>query len=191
LSKIGESRIMSFEDPNEQARLARSLYEIVRDAEIEGHCWHFAKTRVMIPAEVEKPAFDWPYQYLLPSDCLRVLTAGSWPQPVMDDYVGWDSSAYTIEGRHLLARRGPAMKLLYLRREADSGFYPPTFIEALACKLAVEMAERRTGGSGKRELAWKEYELAVRQAKRVNAIQLPPQKVADDSWMLAHMEGSW
>lgn len=189
LSKLGDMRISSLADPTEAAGLAASLYEAVRDAEIAVHAWNFAKSRVMLPAEAEKPAFGWERQYLLPVDCLRVLQAGPWPQAVMDGYVDRDTRSFVIEGRKILTNHGPALNLIYLRQETDSGLYPPAFAEALAAKLAVEMAESLTGSNSKRELAWKEYEQAVKQARRINALGLPPLAVQDDSWMLAHLAG--
>ena len=90
------------------------------------------------------------------------------------------------------APKKPAPAAGHLRRVEDSAFYPPAFVEVLAAKLAARMAERIIGASGKRELAWKEYEAALKQAKRLNAIQLPPQRPADGDWLRAHMTGgSW
>jgi len=189
LSKLGDMRISSLADPTEAAGLASSVYEAVRDAEIAVHAWNFAKCRVMLPTEIDPPAFGWELQYLLPVDCLRVLQAGPWPQAVLDDYVNYDTRSFVIEGGKILTNHGPALNLIYLRRETDSGLYPPAFVEALAAKLAVEMAESLTGSNSKRELAWKEYEQAVKLARRINALGLPPMTVQDDSWMLAHMAG--
>ena len=189
LSKIGDARITALSDPTKAARLAASVYETVRDAEIAAYAWNFAKTRARLPADMDKPPFGWERQYCLPADCLRVLEAGPWPQAVMSDFISDDTSAFTIEGRHILTNHGPALNLIYLRRVADPGFYPPVFIEALAAKLAVEMAESLTGSNSKRELAWKEYEQTVRQARRINAIEKPPQALVDDTWMAARLIG--
>ncbi len=189
LSKLGDMRISSLGDPTKAAGLAASLFDILRDAEISAHSWNFAKARAVIPAEADKPAFGWEFQYILPSDCLRVLEAGPWPQSVMADYVGSDTSQFTFEDGRILTNLGPVLNLRYLRRVTDPEFFPPTFVEALACKLAAEMAEALTGSNSKRELAWKEYDQAVRLARRINAIGLPPQMVQDDTWMLAHRMG--
>lgn len=189
LSKLGGGRISSLADSSEPAALAASIFESVRDSEISVHAWNFAKTRVMLPAEAEAPVFGWSRQYLLPADCLRVLEAGPWPQAVTAGYVGGDSRSFVIEGRRILSNLGPALNIIYLRRETDCGFYPPPFTEALAARLAAEMAESLTGSNSKRELAWKEYQEAVRLARRVNALGLPPLALQDDSWLAAHWAG--
>lgn len=189
LTKLGDARISSLDDDVKPAAVASSIFDQVRDAEMSAHSWNFAKHREMITSEVVKPAFGWEYQYLIPSDCLRVLEAGPWPQAIMGPYIGHDTRSYAIEGQRILSNMGPVLNLIYLRRITDAGIFPPMFIEALACKLAVEMAESLNSSNSKRELAWKEYEQAVRMARRLNAISLPPQAVQDDTWMVAHREG--
>ena len=189
LSALGEARITSLDDPGQNAGLARSLYDSVRDTEITRNSWNFARHRVMLPALSEEPVFGWKHQYLLPPDCLRVMEAGPWPQALADDYIAEENRAWLIEGRNLLTNNGPPLNLIYLRRVDDPGFYPPIFVEVLAAKLALRMAERIAGSNSKRELAAKEYETAIKQAKRLDAIQLPPLRPSDGDWMRAHLMG--
>ncbi len=189
LSKLGEARISSLDDPSDVAALAASIYGTVRDDVMGDHNWHFAKHRVKLSRLAEKPAFEWAYKYLMPSDCLRILQAGPWPVLNLDGLVAEDRSAWTLEGRHILSNYGPTLNLIYLRREEDVAAYPPSFVEVLACKLAVEMSERLIGAGGKREMAWKEYDEALRRARRHNAIQLPPQPVSDGTWAASFYRG--
>ena len=189
LSKLGDARISSLNDKSKAAALAASLFELVRDSEISSHSWNFAKTRVKLPAEADQPVFGFRWQYLCPSDCLRVLEAGPWPGPVTGPFISGETRSFVLEGDRILSNSGPALNLLYLRRVSDPALFPPSFIEALAARLAVEMAESLTGSNSKRELAWKEYEQTVKAARRLNAIGLPPRAVADGSWMAAHLEG--
>lgn len=185
LSKLGEAHIASMDDEVKAAKLAGSMYGSLRDAEISAHAWHFAKGRATLGASAEKPAFGWNFQYQLPEDCLRVLEAGPWPQAVTADCVGGDASAFTMEGNYILTNRGPALKLVYLRRVIEAALYPPVFAEALAARLAAEMCESITGSASKKEAAWNEYRAALREARRVNALGLAPQMIQDDSWILS------
>ena len=187
LTKLGERRIVSLDDNTKAAGTANSLYETVRDSEIAGHRWGFAVFRVMLPELAETPAFGSGHVYTMPSDCLRILEAGPWPIPVLADYIPASCQSWTIEGGNIITSQTPPLGLLYLKRITDAAFYPPVFAEALACKLAIEMAEELTGSNSKREIAWKEYEAALLRAKRWGAIQLPPQNIQDDTWVLARM----
>lgn len=189
LAKIGAAGITSLDDSGEAAKVAAAVYDSVRDTEIAAHAWNFAKTRAMLPAETETPTFGWQHQYLLPADCLRLLQAGPWPMPVMAQLILNDQRDFVVENNRILTNRGPALPVLYLKRETDPTVYPPPFCDALACRLAVEMCERLTASNSNRELAWREYDQAVRQARRVNAIGLPPQIIQDGTWMLAHERG--
>ena len=189
LSKLGEAHISSLNDETKAAALAGSMYGNLRDAEISAHAWHFAKGRVMLPSLAEKPAFGWNFQSLLPADNLRVIEAGPWPQAVTLDLVGADCRAFTLEGRNLLSNHGPLLNLIYLRRISDTSLYPPVFIEALAARLAAEMCESITGSTSKRETAWNEYRGALSEARRINALGLPPQMIQDDSWVLSRHFG--
>jgi hypothetical protein len=189
LSKLGEALITSLDDKVKAARLASAMYETVRDTVISAHAWGFARARTEITPLDEKPAFGWERQYLLPTDCLRVLEAGPWPGPVMLDLIRGDTRAWELEGRNLLTNLGPVLRLVYLRRVTDVAYFPPSFVEALACKLAVEMAEGLAASGSKREMAWREYDLAIKQAKTINVIQLPPQAVPDDTWAAAFQQG--
>jgi hypothetical protein len=189
LSKLGESRLTSLDDPSKAARLSRSVYEAVRDTELSLNAWTFAKDRRVMAPDAAAPAFGWKYQYTMPDGCLRILEAGPWPRPVIGSYVGRDTSAYELEGGKILTNFGPTLNVKYIRRVTDAGTYPPAFAEALACKLAMEMSESLAGASGKRELAMREYQYAVKQAKAANAVSIPPVQMADDSWMLAWNRG--
>lgn len=184
LSKLGEAHISSLDDSVKSATLAKSMYDNLRDAEISSHAWHFAKSRQMLPALAEKPSFGWNFQYLLPADNLRVLEAGPWPQPVTADFIGGDAASFTMEGRHILSNHGPRLRLIHLRRVTDTTLYPPVFIETLAARLAAEMCESITGSTSKKEAAWNEYRGALSEARRINALGLPPQMIQDDSWIV-------
>jgi len=189
LTKLGAEPIASLADPVKEAQVAASLYATVRDVEIQKHPWHFAKARDSLSTLRDKPAFGWAYQYLLPSDFLRALRVGGGPLVDFCDFHQGEGHGWTLEGRNILTNSGPPLDLLYLRRVEDPTMFPPAFVEVLACKLAVEMAESLPGSGRVKETAWKEYEAALRDARRDNAMQLPPQPVDGDSWEMAFIMG--
>ena len=51
--------------------------------------------------------------------------------------------------------------------------------------MAAELAEELTQNLGKRDAAWKEHRQAILLAKRANAIEQPPQRMPDLSWVQA------
>lgn len=188
LTKIGEARILSLGDDLEAARVVSSLWDVVRDAELRARNWNFSLTRTSLPALAAVPAWGFSYQYQLPSDCLRVIQVDEFfPGPSMSDYRNRSEAQYQIEGNKILTDLGAPLKVRYVSRLEDTGAWDALFVEAFACRLAVEVCERLTQSSSKRQLAWDEYKIAVREAVRADAIENPPEPLPDDSWMLSRL----
>lgn len=188
LTKLGAQRILSLSDDLKPARECNSAFDIVRDAELRNHTWSFSKTRASLAALAAAPAWGFSRQFQLPNDCLRVVRVGEYyPGPVLDDYVNSNTADYAIEGRRILTDYDAPLKILYIARVTDATQYDSAFIEALACRLAMELAEPLTQSNTKRELAQSEYRSALLDAVRANAIELPPEQTQDDAWNLARL----
>lgn len=188
LTKIGASRIISLNDDNKQGREVNSMFAIVRDAELRAHNWRFSIKRTAVAALSTPPAFGYSYQYQAPTDCLKLLEVGDYyPGADLTDYVGSDTSPYAYENGVILTDYAAPLKLRYIARIEDPSLYDSLFVEAFACKLAMELCEPLTESSSKRELALREYQLAISAALRANAIEKPPLKLADDTFILARM----
>lgn len=197
LTKLGAQRILTLTDNNKAARSANAIYALERDNELRAHFWNFATVRTTLPTLVETPAFG-PYDtmYQLPADpwCLQVIQVGMWA-PGSERWLGvtTEASAYKIEGRNILtnaslSQSGP-MPLRYTARITDPNMFDSAFVFAFACRLAMELAEDLTQQSGKRQLAQAEYKAAIVAAMRANAIELPPDPLPDNSWLLSRLPG--
>lgn len=186
LTKLGVARIISFGDNNEQARALQSMYAMVRDSELRAYTWNFSIKRASLAALVNAPAFDWARQFQLPTDCLRLLWAGEfYPGPDLSDFNNGKFKEYEVEGRVIMSNLPAPLKIRYVAQITDPTFFDPLFGEALACKLAVELAESMTTSSTNRQLAWEEYKQAMLKALRADAIEAPSDPIADDTWMLS------
>jgi hypothetical protein len=73
---LGDNPIDSFDVDNNRTRLVANLYESKRDKVLRSHPWNCATKRVTLSPSAEAPAFDWAYQFPLPSDWLRTLSVG-------------------------------------------------------------------------------------------------------------------
>lgn len=194
LSKIGAARITSLDDNSTPSRAISAAFDIVRDDEIRAHGWSFAMRRAVLAASTDTPAFGGAYVYPLPSDFLRLWMLGDWYWlgPDMSDYRGAGCLPYTIEGRALLTNEarspdavpGP-VRVRYLAQVSDTTLWDSNFVEAFACRLAVEICDELTQSSTKKNGMWQEYDQAIRRARRTNAIELPPEYIQDDTWVLS------
>ena len=182
-TKIGAARIISMDDASKQAKALNAIFDVKRDAELSAHPWTFATGRASLPASATAPDYGWSAAYPLPSDFLTLVEVG-------ENYVMYqDPRSFdienTVDGLAILCNEASPLRIRYVKRIEVPGLFHPLFVEALACRLAAEIAEDVTQSTSKRELAWKEYGEAIRLAKRTNAIQRPPQPIPDAGWWLA------
>lgn len=193
LDKVGERPIVSFADGNKPANLMLRMFDIVRDAELRKRRWSFSIKRKQLAADATAPLFGYGQAYTLPTDCLRLLSIGSLDiGPDLSDYhAAGDSALYRIEGRKILygnvGASANALDIRYIASISDTGLWDACFGEAFACKLAMEIAEPLTSSTEKRTLARAEYKDAIAEAVRANALELPPQSVSDDTWVMARV----
>lgn len=181
LTKLGATRITSLSDPSKQAKTLAAIYAFNRDLELAAHPWTFALARAALPASTTVPAFGWGKAFPLPAGYLRMVEVG-------ENYVMYQSDThelFQIEGNAILCSEGSPLNIRFVQRVENAGLYSAPFAAALACRLAAEAAEDLTQSATKRELAWKEYDQAIKTARRVNAIELPPRPIADSAWWAA------
>src|SRR3990167_164721 len=127
LGKLGDDPIVAMSDQTERAILANRIYTDVRDATLRAHTWNFALKRASLTSTGNTPAFEFTYEYNLPSDCLRVLK------------INTITGKWKIENNKLLSDQA-TVKILYVSRETDTTKYDTSFTEAFAARLASEMA---------------------------------------------------
>lgn len=188
LTKVGEARILSLGDDVEAARVVSAVWDSVRDSELRARNWNFSITRSSLAALVSTPDWGFSYEYQLPSDCLRVLQVGEYfPGASLTDYRSASDAEYQIEGQKILTNIGAPLKIRYVSRVEDTGTWDSAFVEAFACKLAIEVCERLTQSNTKRDMAWREYGDALRSAALADAIENPPEPLADDAWVLSRI----
>jgi hypothetical protein len=127
LTQIGSARIASVTEDSEQARKANAVYDLIRDEVMVAHPWNFAIDRTSLAVLDSTPEFDYDYQFLLPADCLRVLSTDT----VEDDWeVAGDKILYNDD----------SINIKYIKKITDTTKYSPGFIQALAARLAAELA---------------------------------------------------
>ena len=190
LTKLGAERIVSFDDPSKEARALTAIYDLVRDDELRRHRWNFAFKRASLAALPDAPEWGYTLQYELPSDCLRVDQVGEYFESYLApgiEYRGGPDMPYQIEGRRILTDIAAPLVIRYIYRVTDSGQFDASFVEALACRLAAQLAEDLSQSTGKGEQARKDYQSAIAWARRVSAIEKPPEDPPDNAWLMARL----
>lgn len=153
LARIGGVRINDYSDNTETNKYAiscRLLYEQTAKSLMRSHYWRFARDRVQLSQDTVTPDFQWSYQYILPSDYLRIILLydGS-DLPQGRTYV-----SYEIEGQRLLIDESEVY-MKYIKWVESPASWDPLFIEVmvlmLAQKLVIPLA-----GAGKEAQALKD-----------------------------------
>lgn len=181
LIKAGSSTIISLSDGTKGANLLSAIYDIKRDAELAAHPWTFAINRAQLPASGTAPAFGWAYAYPMPTGYLGMVEVG-------EDYVMYDAGSqvlFQIENGEILTDEGAPLKIRYIKRVTNTGLFSPLFVEALACRLALELCESLSDSTSKKQDLKDDYRAAISLARRMNAIEQPPRRTPDSSWVNA------
>lgn len=155
LARIGAKRITDLATGQTiEAQKCRDLYEQERDALLEAHGWHFAEESAVLSEDTVTPAFGYTHQYILPSDCLRVLQVHC-------------NAIYTVQGDRLLTNHD-SCKIIYVQKVTDPTKFHPMFTKALALALAMQLAMPLAQDKQLRQIIQGEYENALARAKVVN-----------------------
>lgn len=128
------------------------------------------------------------YAFALPADCLRVIQFGAYfPSADLTDYVQVETADYTIERGFVLCDSSQNTPIRYIRREENTEVYDSNFCEMLSCSLAKQAAETITASDSIYERLNRGHKEALIRAIRANAIELPPSRIADDTWMVGRL----
>ena len=180
LQLVGAKSISALTDDTTAGRACNRVYTQARDSELRAHPWSFARERVQVAADSTNPTFGDAKRYALPADYLRILpTNGTNGSAIQDDW--------QIEGRYILTDDSSPINLVYLKRITDENTFDATFIELLAARIAMDIAEKVTQSNTKKEDAVTHYKSVQKEARRVNAFERPPQTPPTDDWVNARL----
>jgi hypothetical protein len=176
LDKLGADTIIDLTQDLENARIMNRAYNLVLRSLLRSYTWNCSLKRVVLSPLSTPPAFGYLYQFQLPSDCLRPLL----PK---------DPSDWRVEGKTILTNGGSTVYLRYIRFLDDPNDMDDCLVEAFACKLAMECAEKVTQSLSKRGEAKDEFREAMAIARRSNAYERVPDEQGESSWLDARLVG--
>lgn len=167
-------------DSNEKT-LAATRYDSIKRSELSGYQWSFCTYTVELSREVVTPPAPWTYQFLPPSDMLRIVRCEDTSGDGID-YELRSNKVYSDSDR-VLAR--------YMA-DVDEDDMPPYFQELMVARLRWEFSGPIRDEGSKQERALKEYQLARREARRTDAQSNPPSRLytgRNSTWLAAHRSG--
>lgn len=175
LIKLGASTIMSLTDGSKNADLCNEQFDKILEDLLRQHPWNFATARQKLAPLTTTPGFGFASAYQLPADWLRVIA-------VYDNDSGAGAVRYRIEGRTILSDAAQ-IYLNYIRTVTDPNEMPATFREALAWRLALDLAQAVTQSTTAQEAMRQGFRSALATAKAVDAVEDFPDPPAASDWI--------
>ena len=181
LNMVGASIITALTEDSKAARVCNQRYPFVRDAVFRAHPWNCLIRRVKLGQDATAPAYKYAYRYTLPSDpyCLRVLT-------ISDD--GDDERRdidYKVEGNRFLLTDQGTVYIQYISRDEDPNQYDFLLIEALAARMASDIAYPLVGSSTLSTNLFAIYEIKLKEARFADAQEGYPDDIIADTFISA------
>ncbi len=183
LTLLGADRIKTISDTTDKnSRECNAVYELIRDDVLTDHAWTFAQKRVAL-VEASDPDPVWTddnvtIAYDLPTDFLQL------------NFVNIRGALVKIEGSQLLSDT-EGLEILYTFRQTDVTKFQSKFVQALAGRLAGELAMAIDGKSTTMErLMTIYYEKKLPQAVSKDSQQGSPREASQGEWINARRIGA-
>jgi hypothetical protein len=189
LGQLGSHSIVSFADGTVEADACTLNYRLARDAVLESRDWSFAIYEVpLVKISSPSPALPPEYgqAYAFPDQCL-LLRYCFIPSPT--SYPGGQLLYMDATSEQLVTR--PSFNVMngyimcstdtlyarYIKRIEDPSKFTTNFIQALATRLAFELAMPLTNKVELQAQKWKEYEAKITEASGRDGSVGTPQKI--------------
>lgn len=169
LIKMGCETIKAISEDTKPVRLINEIYDDIVKEELQKHDWVFAKRRVTLTGMQSEGVFK--FCFNLPFDCLLLLEIEGFNALATYPYQYGAYKQYEIAGKNVYCNKDK-ITVVYTASVDESNF-DFNFTNVICCRIAYELADVLTQDDQKKQTWMNEYLLAVRDAKRVNAIQLP------------------
>ena len=163
LNMVGASNIIARSEDSKPARVTNQRFDYVRDAVFRAHPWNCLVTRRALAADSDSPAFGFTNQYTLPTApyCLRVRRL---------DYLDVD---FRVEGRKIHCDED-TLNVIYVARVTDPNEWDQLLIEAIAARLASDVAFTLVQSTSLVGTLYQLYETKLSEARFVDATEGTP-----------------
>jgi hypothetical protein len=163
LGWLGAQLINTLDDESTEARLCKANFDLVRDAVLEAKAWTFATKRYVLAPDAGAPEFGWSKRFPLPPEVVRVLRCDA---PRGDGRLPW-----AREGAFILADDTDVLHLAAIVRVEDAAQWSPAFGNAVAARLAAELAVPLSENRSLQADLWSLYERKLKQAGTLDGMQ--------------------
>lgn len=161
---------------------ASSIYDTVAAQVLRSFAWGFATRYAVLGRSVQEPAFGFQYAYTLPQECLRVI----------DVRCGEDlrsPRARFVLSENLLYANITPCNCRYVARILDPSVWPPDFADAVAARIAAEIANLSAQTMSMTSGLVQLYQLSLAQAQAIDATETTERVPLDESILAGRSGG--
>ena len=166
LSRVAVTQaIASFTERSKEAEQCRVFYSHLRELVLQEFPWPFAESIVAL-ADLGNPAPGWAFRYRYPADCLKIrnIVQPGFRRALSSDMeipyqIGYDA------GGRVIHTDQPEAVCRFTFKVEDSTFFDALFVEALAWRLAMDLALPLTSKPDLQQFAAQQYQMALTLAE--------------------------
>lgn len=166
LSRVAVTKaIASFTERSIESEQCRVLYPHLRGLVLQEFPWPFAESIVAL-ASLGSPAPGWAFRYRYPADCLKIrnIVQPGFRRALSSDMeipyqIGYDA------GGRVIHTDQPEAVCRFTFKVEDSTFFDALFVEALAWRLAMDLALPLTSKPDLQQFAAQQYQMALTLAE--------------------------
>ncbi len=181
LLKLGEPPVSSLNDAA-YGRVYDIVYQDVKDLLLSSYPWRFA-VEIKGLAKCEEKFGD-KFMYRLPTDCLLLLKVFGADNEVFDDVRVATIQNYEVANNCVVTGVAGGIRAEYVKIIDDDAMFPRLFREAVAAKVAAELAMRLKHSLNLKQAMENEFFTLIRQAELNNEILKDVELVPENSWVL-------
>ena len=186
LARVGLDPIVNIAENTDRAKMVRPVWPVVLKTFLAAHDWSFAK-RETRPARLAIPSGEpMPYRfaYAFPDDLvkLRAVRLASaarlfgMARPSRRDAV-YEVMRYDADRKQAIFTDAEDAVVEYTSRAAPLDDYSPDAIDALACKLAVEICLNLENATARAREMIQRHEVAFAAAKLNDVPKMEPRRM--------------
>lgn len=184
LTRLGASSISSLDETSTEAVKAKAVYDHVREATLRALPWGWA-TRTRALAQTAQTVPPWAFAYAYPSDCLE---ARRLVDPTSRNRHPPFTRASGGDGARLICTDLPRAVLVYTATITDLSVADPLFRDAMAWRLAAELAWPLTNSTDRANSTVKMYQTAIAQAAVANGNEAQAPEPDPATWLTARAD---
>jgi DNA polymerase elongation subunit (family B) len=177
LIKIGATRINALTDLTKEARLCNEQYDKLRKKVLRDHPWNFAVTRVSLAQTLNTPAFEYAFEYAIPSDSLRVIDTN------LIEGEPWEVEVSQTSGNQVLVTNAGSVKIKYIKNITDTTLFSADFDEALSMLIGADLAYSLLQSSSMQQNILGAYMRFIATARSMDAQEGSRRVIEANEWI--------